>query len=261
MESCTFSVMVTEDVTGTYLNDFQNISDTNNLDASQVSATLNVIVDTSNVDIEILKSVEPTEVIVGQEATFTITATNVGTTQATAVEVLDALPIGYEYISYTVSAGVFDDSMLSWSIPFLDPNQSETLQITVLVVSSTNLLNVAFLNTLNEVDRDDTNNEDEAIVEISNCLSVPEGISPNGDLENDNLVIPCIERFSDNRIKIYNRYGTLIYEANNYNNTWDGRANRGIPESSGLLPVGTYFYILEINGIAKPLQGYVYLNY
>ncbi len=261
VESCTFSVMVTADVAGTYLNDFQNISDTNNLDASQVSATLNVIVDTSNVDIEILKSVEPTEVIVGQETTFTITATNVGTTQATAVEVLDALPIGYEYVSYTVSSGVFNDSMLSWSIPILDPNQSETLQITVLVVSSTNLLNVAFLNTLNEVDRDDTNNEDEAIVEISNCLSVPEGISPNGDLENDFLVIPCIERFSDNRIKIYNRYGALIYEANNYNNTWDGRANRGIPKSSGLLPVGTYFYILEINGIAKPLQGYVYLNY
>ncbi len=261
VESCTFSVMVTSNVAGTYLNDFQNISDTNNLDASQVSATLNVIVDPSNVDIEILKSVEPTEAIVGQEVTFTITATNIGTTQATEIQVLDALPVGYEYISATTSSGIFDDSSLSWSIPVLEPNQSETLQINVLVLASTDLLNVAFLNTLNEVDRDDSNNEDDAIVEISNCLSIPEGISPNGDLENDFLVIPCIERFPDNAIKIYNRYGTLIYETNNYDNSWGGRANRGIPKSSGLLPVGTYFYILEINGIAKPLQGYVYLNY
>ena len=261
VESCTFSVMVTSDIAGTYLNDFQNISDTNNLDASQVSATLNVIVDTSNVDIEILKSVEPTEAIVGQEITFTITATNVGTTQASAIEVLDVLPVGYEYISATVSSGVFDDSTLSWSIPILNPGQSETLQINVLVVSSTDLLNIAFLNALNEVDRDETNNEDEAIVEISNCLSIPQGVSPNGDLDNDYLVIPCIERFPDNRIKIYNRYGTLIYQTNNYDNTWDGRANKGTPASSGLLPVGTYFYILEINGLAKPLQGYVYLNY
>lgn len=261
VESCTFSVMVTSDTAGTYLNDFQNISDTNNLDASQVSATLNVIVDPSNVDIEILKSVEPTEVIVGQQVTFTITATNIGTTQATDIHVLDALPIGYEYISATTSSGVFDDSTLSWSIPVLDPGQSETLQIDVLVVSSTDLLNVAFLDSLNEIDRDESNNEDDAIVEISNCLSIPQGISPNGDSDNDFLVIPCIERFPDNTIKIYNRYGTLIYETNNYNNLWDGRANRGLPKSSDLLPVGTYFYILEINGFAKPIQGYVYLNY
>lgn len=261
VESCTFSVMVTSDVAGTYLNDSQNISDTNNLDASQVSATLNVIVDTSNVDIEILKSVEPTEAIVGQEVTFTISATNVGTTQATAIEVLDALPAGYSFISATTSSGVFDSGSLSWSIPVLEPNQSETLQVEVLIVASTDLLNIAYLNTLNEVDRNSTNNEDDALIEISNCLSIPEGISPNGDLENDFLVIPCIENFPENTIKIYNRYGTLIYQTNNYNNTWDGRANRGIPEFSGLLPVGTYFYILEIKGIAKPLQGYVYLNY
>lgn len=261
VESCTFSVTVTSDNAGTYLNDFQNINNTNNLDASQVSATLNVIVDPSNVDIEILKSVDPTEAIVGQQVTFTITATNVGTTQATDINVVDLLPIGYEYISATTSSGVFDDSTLSWSIPVLDPNQPETLQIDVLVVSSTDLLNVAFLNSLNEIDRDSSNNEDDATVEISNCLSIPQGISPNGDLENDYLIIPCIERFPDNTIKIYNRYGTLIYEANNYNNLWDGRANRGLSKSSDLLPVGTYFYILEISGFAKPLQGYVYLNY
>lgn len=261
VESCTFSVMVTSDIAGTYLNDSQNISDTNNIDASQVSATLNVIVDPSNVDVEILKSVEPSEAIVGQEVTFTITATNIGTTQATGIQVLDALPIGYEYISATTSSGVFDDSTISWSIPVLEPNQSGTLQINVLVVASTDLLNVAVLNTLNEIDRNDSNNEDSAMVEISNCLSIPEGVSPNGDSDNDSLIIPCIERFPDNTIKIYNRYGTLIYQTNNYDNTWDGRANKGIPKSSGLLPVGTYFYILEINGLSKPLQGYIYLNY
>lgn len=261
VESCTFSVMVTSDIAGTYLNDSQNISDTNNIDASQVSATLNVIVDPSNVDVEILKSVEPSEAIVGQEVTFTITATNIGTTQATGIQVLDALPIGYEYISATTSSGVFDDSTMSWSIPVLEPNQSGTLQINVLVVASTDLLNVAVLNTLNEIDRNDSNNEDSAMVEISNCLSIPEGVSPNGDSDNDSLIIPCIERFPDNTIKIYNRYGTLIYQTNNYDNTWDGRANKGIPKSSGLLPVGTYFYILEINGLSKPLQGYIYLNY
>lgn len=261
VESCTFSVMVTADVAGNYLNNFENFSDTNNIDASQTNAALNVLADTSNVDIEITKIVEPAEVIIGEEVVFTITATNLGTTNATDIEVLDQLPIGYEFISATTNLGVFDEGTFIWTISTLFPSESATLSLVARVVASNDLLNVALLNRVNEIDRDATNNEDSAFVEISNCLSIPEGISPNGDGKNDFLVIPCIEAYSNNIIKIYNRYGTQVYQANNYINNWNGRANMGVPNSSRLLPVGTYFYILEIMGFEKPLQGYVYLNY
>ncbi|MEO1030434.1 MAG: gliding motility-associated C-terminal domain-containing protein [Bacteroidota bacterium] len=261
VESCTFSVMVTSDTAGTYLNNSQNISDTNNLDASQTSASLNVIVDTSNVDIAILKSVEPTEAIVGEQVIFTITAMNMGTTLGTDIEIIDLLPTGYEFILATASSGTFDANDFSWSLPSLAPGISESLSLSVSVISSNDLDNLAMLNSLNEVDRDPSNNEDNARVEISNCLAIPQGISPNGDRENDVLTIPCIESYPDNVIKIFNRYGTQIYEANNYMNSWDGRANMGFPNSSEPLPVGTYFYILEINGFERPLQGYIYINY
>lgn len=261
VESCTFSVMVTSDTAGSYLNNFSNFSNTNNIDTSQTSATLNVIIDTSNVDIAITKTVEPFEVIIGDQTTFTITASNFGTSEGTNIEILDVLPQGYEFISAVSSMGVFDESTLIWNIPSLMPNENATLQISVQVVSSINLLNVAVLNSLSEIDRDSSNNEDSASVEISNCLQIPEGISPNGDGKNDILVIPCIEDFPENTIKIYNRYGTQIYQGNNYANTWDGKANMGFPNSSKLLPVGTYFYVLEINEINTSYQGYIYLNY
>ncbi len=261
VDSCTFSVMVTAPDAGNYLNNFENFTNTNNIDTSQTNAVLNVIVDTSNVDIEITKTVEPTEVILGEEVIFTITATNLGTTPGSQIEILDQLPIGYELIAASVSSGVFDDATFTWTIPNLSPNESATMSITARVIASNDLLNIAILNSLNEIDRDPSNNQDEAFVEISNCLSIPEGISPNSDGKNDFLVIPCIEDYSNNIIKIYNRYGTQVYQANDYINNWDGKANMGVPNSSSLLPVGTYFYILKIEGFEKPLQGYVYLNY
>ncbi len=261
VQSCTFSVMVTSNISGVYLNNFENFTDTTNIDASQTSATLNVIVDNSNVDIEITKAVNLTEVIIGQEVVFTITATNIGTDTGTGIEVIDQLPAGYEYISATTSLGSFDDSNFLWGIPSLFPSESATLNITARVISSNDLLNIALLNGLNEIDRDSSNNEDSVSVEISNCLTISEGISPNNDRANDFLVIPCIEDYPDNVFKIYNRYGVQVYEANGYSNTWSGRANMGVAKSSELLPVGTYFYILEIRDLRKPIQGYIYLNY
>ncbi|MBQ0769801.1 MAG: gliding motility-associated C-terminal domain-containing protein, partial [Bizionia sp.] len=59
----------------------------------------------------------------------------------------------------------------------------------------------------------------------------------------------------------YNRYGTLVYEAVNYKNQWNGIPNKGFPKSNSLLPVGTYYYVLHIKSLQKPLIGWVYLNY
>lgn len=261
VESCTFSVMVTSNSIGSYLNNFENFTNNNNINTSQASATLNVTVDTSDIDIEIIKTVEPTEVFYGQNVDFTITATNLGSTTATLIEVIDALPLGFEFIYATASYGNFDDVSLIWTIPNLDANSYETLVLTAKVISSNDLTNIAFLNSTNEPDRNLNNNEDEATVNINNCLTIPQGLSPNDDRLNDYFIIPCIEDYPENTLKIFNRYGTQIFEANNYMNTWSGKANMGLLKTSKLLPVGTYFYILEINGFNDAFVGYVYLNY
>ena len=253
--------MVTSDTAGNYLNNFQNFSNSNNIDTSQTNATLNVIIDNSDVDIEIIKLVEPSEAFYGQNVDFTITATNLGTTTATLIEVIDALPQGYEFVAASTSFGVFDNSTFIWNIPSIDPNNSETLVLTAKVISTNNLNNIALLNSVNEPDRNLNNNEDEASIEISNCLSIPQGLSPNDDGKNDVFIIPCIEDYPENTFKIYNRYGTQIYEAKNYVNTWNGTANMGLLKNSKLLPVGTYFYVLEINGFEDGFVGYIYLNY
>ncbi|WP_298901250.1 gliding motility-associated C-terminal domain-containing protein [uncultured Psychroserpens sp.] len=261
VSSCTFSVVVSSNTPGVYLNDTNNFESQNNVDTSQTNATLTVLDDDSDVDIEILKAVSPQEASIGDQVTFQITATNLGTSQGTLIEILDVFPSGMSFISATTSAGVFNQSTFIWSIDALDSNQSETLTIVAQISSASDLLNTAILSNLEEPDRDDTNNMDDAEVTVDVCLYIPEGLSPNGDGLNDVFSIECIEEYPNNRLKIYNRLGVLVYESKDYKNDWDGTPNKGIPNNLGLLPVGTYFYILYLNTGEKPILGWVYLNY
>ena len=114
---------------------------------------------------------------------------------------------------------------------------------------------------LNEPDRDDTNNQDFAEVTINNCLEVSQGFSPNEDLLNSYLTIPCIQDYPNNNLKIYNRLGVLIFESENYQNDWNGVPNRGFPKTNKILPVGTYFYVLQGQDIPEEKVGWIYLNY
>lgn len=102
---------------------------------------------------------------------------------------------------------------------------------------------------------------------VINCLpdniSGTNGISPNGDGTNETLIIPGItDVYEKHVIKVFNRYGTLIFEGN-YNNPWSGKANRGINHSDSLLPVSTYYYVIDLHDddIQDPVIGWVYLNY
>ncbi len=259
--SVSFAVWVTGNTISDFINNTCNMSELNNIDASQVNATLTIIEDPSDVDIQILKEVFPTEINIGETVTFTISATNLGTTTATAVEITDRLPNGYEFVSAQVTNGSFDESSLSWNLEVIQSSETEILTIEARVVSSDELENIAVLENLNELDRNEMNNSDTAEVEISNCLQVPQGISPNNDGDNDYLVIPCIENYPDNNLKIFNRLGSLVYQASGYLNNWSGVANTGLFHTNTVLPVGTYYYILEIDSISKPQSGYVYINY
>lgn len=53
-------------------------------------------------------------------------------------------------------------------------------------------------------------------------IEVPNVITPNGDGSNDKFVIKNIDKLESSELRIYNRWGTLIYHSKNYNNDWDG---------------------------------------
>jgi gliding motility-associated-like protein len=97
-------------------------------------------------------------------------------------------------------------------------------------------------------------------VECPIGLIIPEAFSPNGDGVNDNLVILGLEDYPSNKLSIFNRYGHKVFEANNYQNDWDGTSESGLTIGSGVLPKGTYFYILDLGNGEKIIKGFFYLN-
>ena len=98
----------------------------------------------------------------------------------------------------------------------------------------------------------------EFTVEVAGDIEVFNAISPNGDGKNEVLYIQSvdvIEETRDNKVTIYNRWGGVVFETTNYNNTTN--AFRGLSKSGGELPSGTYFYKIEFTGDRNSLTGFV----
>ena len=91
----------------------------------------------------------------------------------------------------------------------------------------------------------DTNgclNTDDVVVSLIPDIDVPTGFSPNGDGINDTWEIQNLEAFENTSVRVYNRWGTLIYDYDVENENWDGGGS-----SNEMIPVGTYFYIIEFD--------------
>lgn len=91
------------------------------------------------------------------------------------------------------------------------------------------------------------------------CLRVYNEFSPNNDGFNDFFEIECIENYT-NSLKVFSRNGNKVFEALDYQNNWDGRANvSGILNKGEHLPSGTYYYVINIPELDRNLIGWIQL--
>ncbi len=95
---------------------------------------------------------------------------------------------------------------------------------------------------------DDCGHTDSAtvIVDPQCAIIVPNVISPNGDGQNDVFYIQGILA-SQSTVRIYNRWGQIVYEKQNYQNNW---AAKDIPD-------GTYYYEVKVDRDPEPYVGHV----
>ena len=111
---------------------------------------------------------------------------------------------------------------------------------------------------------------DDAVVTIvitkDKPLTIYNGVSSNNDGKNDGFTIEGIEAYPKNTLKIFNRWGVLVYEKEGYTNAepFDGYSNgRSTVEQGKRLPQGTYYYILDYQdsvGQTHNHSGWLYLK-
>ena len=82
----------------------------------------------------------------------------------------------------------------------------------------------------------------DATLEFYNAISTDEGSQNNG------FIIKNIDLYPNNNLKIFNRYGVLVYEKDGYTNADPFKGfstGRATVNKDGKLPQGTYYYVLE----------------
>jgi len=77
------------------------------------------------------------------------------------------------------------------------------------------------------------------------CYESRDIITIDGDGMNENFIIQCADNVQ-NTLQVFNRWGQLVFDATNYDNTWEGTDRRG-----NQLPEGGYFWVLRVteNGV------------
>lgn len=131
-------------------------------------------------------------------------------------------------LTATTTANVF-----SWTPDFLlnDPNSltpfASPTQTTVFTFSATENGCTLY---------------DYVTITIQETLKVPNTISPNGDGSNDVWLIEGINEYPENLVKIFSRWGQLVFQARSYSTTktWDGSLK------SGEVAEGVYFYVIDL---------------
>ncbi|MBN2778803.1 MAG: gliding motility-associated C-terminal domain-containing protein [Bacteroidales bacterium] len=83
------------------------------------------------------------------------------------------------------------------------------------------------------------------------CLKIPNAFTPNGDGLNDTWDIENIEMFPSIEVRVFNRWGQVIYQARGGDNPWDGTYDGKV------MPTGTYIYLIQTFTDVKPQTGTV----
>jgi len=235
-EEGTYSV----EVIGTVLDDAGNP-----VEETTCAGTDEVILTEDNVTVSV-------DVIEGQLVDNVQFCPNTGETASTSitfeavVEGISLDEISYQW--YNDGAEIADATESTYT-PIFEGEGLYTNEIYVEVISG----NCVFTSMINAVN-----------IEISsyeNGCVISQGISPsNVDGFNDCLDLTFLDdRTGIESLKVYNRYGRLVFERDNYVNSFCGQDINGDE-----LPSGTYYYVLVLEGedpvFGRMKKSWVYIN-
>lgn len=93
--------------------------------------------------------------------------------------------------------------------------------------------------------------------DVCDGLDLQDIISPNGDGINDTWHILNIDRYPNALIRVFNRWGNLVFQSRGYNTPWNGSYNF----SGKTLPSGSYYYHIDLKGDGTEIRkGWLYIT-
>ncbi|MBT8308773.1 MAG: gliding motility-associated C-terminal domain-containing protein, partial [Flavobacteriaceae bacterium] len=213
----------------------------------------------------------------GDVITYTFTVTNTGAQTVSNISIDDALTGSVEIVlnpstlapgetgiataAYTIAQADVDAGYVqnSATVTGQDPMGNN-----VIDVSDAGNETIESPDGSGNVDGDPTNDPTVVLVDVE--FEIFDAITPDdGDGQNDVFTIAGLQNFPDNNVKIYNRWGVLVYEKSQYH---IGDGFRGISDGrvtiqqEKKLPAGVYYYVLTYvdGGVGKSIAGPLYIK-
>lgn len=173
---------------------------------------------------------QPYTVLINPSPTVTFAGQNLQINQGSSVQLNPAISGDIISYTWTPSAGLSDAGIANpVASPFVTTNYH--LQVTTATGCTAGADIKVNVNSL--------------------IINIPNTFTPNGDGVNDVWNIGSLIYEPECTVAVYNRYGNLIFQSKGYTKPWDGTYNGNI------LPMGTYYYIIDPKNGSKLLSGYV----
>ena len=134
-------------------------------------------------------------------------------------------------LNATIVGGAASDFEFSW-IDLVTSDEFQGDQVVVTPIKTTTYEVTASQGHCSELGN--------VVVVLREELEVPSAFTPNGDGNNESWNIPALVGYPQATVRIFNRWGNIVYEQlNGYLEPWDGTIN------GKYVPVGTYYYIID----------------
>lgn len=143
----------------------------------------------------------------------------------------------------------------SGAIASIDANSVLTVDYTGTTFSGTDGLTIEACDLAGACD------QEQLSIEVVGDVVVYNAVSPGGDKKNDAFVIEYIDAIpgtKKNHVKIFNRWGDLVFSIDDYNNA--DRIFAGQNSHGNELPSGVYYYRVTFDSGIKALEGYLVLR-
>lgn len=105
--------------------------------------------------------------------------------------------------------------------------------------------------TVSVTNTDGCRNTKDVLVSVISDIFIPNAFTPNKDGLNETWGIKGLDAYTDCSIKIFNRFGQLVFQSTGYRMPWNGLFNTAGPI------LGTYVYVITFKNGKKPLKGTV----
>ena len=94
---------------------------------------------------------------------------------------------------------------------------------------------------------------DNVLVKVFKNLFIPNAFTPNNDGINDTWHIETLEAYPHADVKVFNRYGQIVFDNHGITKSWDGKFK------GELLSTGAYPYIIDLKNNSQLIRGVVFI--